>query len=201
MNDTKEFDALRTEELLVHVRGGDHDAWREVYRRYRHFLVLAVNEETGLILEDPDDVLQSAFLLAWKDIEQFAYRGGGSLRAWLRRIVVHKNLEKLRKLRRRKPVQVLSSMDAEWAETVSDDRQKDPADSAAAEEAQRRLFRCMDENLKPIEREILLLRHFEYLTTPQVSEIVELAERTVRDHYKAAMERIARALPSEDSPE
>ncbi len=194
VSDPNEFDALRTDDLLVHVRGGNQDAWREVYRRYRPFLTLAITEETGLILEDPDDVIQSAFLSAWKDIEQFSYRGGGSLRAWLRRIVVHKNLEKLRKLQRRRTTTTQSALETGWDETVVDPQQRDPAESAAAQDSQRRLFQCMDQNLKPIEREILMLRHFEYLSTPQVSEIVELAERTVRDHYKSGMERIARTL-------
>jgi RNA polymerase sigma-70 factor (ECF subfamily) len=192
--DPPQFDALQTEELLIHVRSGDQNAWREVYRRYRTHLATAVRRITGLLPVEADDVLQSAFLAAWKDIEGFSYRGEGSFRAWLEAIVVHKNLSRLRSLERGANRLTPNRLDTGWLEHLGDARENNPAESLLDGDEQRRLFQCMEEHLDDLAREIIVLRHLEGLSTRQVAEVVELEPEQVRRRYRSAMTKIARVL-------
>ena len=198
MTDSNSFDALRTDELLVHVREGDRNAWREVYRRYRPFLSIAANSVTGARHQDVDDVLQSAFLSAWKDIESFSYNGKNSFRAWLRGIVVHRNLNELRKRNRRGTPLDQGRMGTAWISKNRDPSALDPAEELENDEEEQRLLRCMEDHLDELEREIVILRDFEGLPVSQVAEIVELDPRTVRRRYKDAVSKLQRAL---DLPE
>ncbi len=189
-----EFDALKTQALLNLVRDGDQDAWREVYRRYRTLLAIAAKEMTGADVEDPEDVLQSAFLSAWKDIKQFDYKGEGSLRAWLRAIVVHKNLEKLRNLKRARRVLPNNGMATGVLETLADRKNQGVHNEVENAEAQARLFQYMSENLDPIAAEILTLRLLEKFSTAEVADIVEMDPGRVRRIYRRAMKAVAEGL-------
>jgi len=192
---------MQTEMLLDHANGGDHDAWREIYRRYRPFLILCIDDRVGMRLEDPDDVLQSAFLSAWKDIRKFQYQGTGSLRAWLRKIVVNKNLSKLGKLRGLNQAGAQKQLKTGWLESLCDEGGVDPAESTQHQESHRFLIEHMERLLEPIEQEILVLKVLERLTTAQVAEIVEMSESSVKNKYRCAMECLARAMGNEESTE
>ena len=189
-----DFDALQTEDLLVHVKQGDQDAWREVYRRYRVFLFNSARRIAGVGATQAEDVLQSAFLSAWKDIEGFSYRGQGSFRAWLEQIVVHKNSSKLQAQIRRADILRSRTVDSDVLRAFEDPSAKNPADSVLKSEEERRLRECMEEHLDDVAREIIVLRHLEGLSTRQVAEVVELNSEQVRRRYRAAMEKIARIL-------
>ena len=123
-----EFDSLHTDELLTHVRQGDQDAWREVYRRYRPYLALTARGETGLGVGEADDVIQSCFLTVWNRIEEFEYRGKGSFRAWLRRVVISKNGDFERRaarwLRRRRRARNDTRTDSWWLAVSPDPQQR-----------------------------------------------------------------------------
>ncbi|MFT7485145.1 MAG: RNA polymerase sigma-70 factor (ECF subfamily) [Candidatus Paceibacteria bacterium] len=198
MQASTRFNALQTSELLSHIKEGNQDAWREVYRRYKVFLSNAALRASGGSERDSDDVLQSAFLSAWKDLDGFAYRGEGSFRAWLERIVVHKELSKLRKQVRRADILAPRRLDTGLIRGLEDSAGRNPADSVLDQEAQRRLKLCMDEHLDDLAREIIALRHVEGLSTGQIADVVELTGEQVRRRYKAAMECLAGQLGKGD---
>ncbi len=176
------------------VREGDQDAWREVYRRYRTLLIIATREVTGPDTEDPEDVLQSAFLSAWKDIKEFEYQGKGSLRAWLRQIVVNKNREKLRKLKRARRLLPNKGFATGVLETVPDAKGQDGLKQLEKSDETARMFDYMSEHLDPIAAEILTLRLLEKFSTAEVAEIVELDPAMVRKKYRSAMKSVVEGL-------
>jgi RNA polymerase sigma-70 factor, ECF subfamily len=188
------FDALRTEDLLTRVKSGDQDAWREIYRRYRTFLLVAARQMAGTSYEDAEDVVQSGFLRAWSDLEGFTYQGTGSLRAWLRSVVVNRNLSKLRKLNREYSASDDDSARTGLLERAPDPRSQDPLEFVAQQEDEARLIQCMERELEPEEQELLMLRHFERLPMSQIADIMEQSGRTLHRKHAAAMERLQRAL-------
>jgi RNA polymerase sigma factor (sigma-70 family) len=194
LDPSPELDSLRTQDLLGLVRDGDQDAWREVYRRYRALLIIATREITGPDREDPEDVLQSAFLSAWKDIKQFEYRGKGSLRAWLRKIVVNKNREKLRSLKRARRLLPNKGFASGVLETVPDVHGQDGLKQLEKSDDEARLFSYMSEKLDPLEAEILTLRLLEKFSTAEIAEIVELEPDKVRKTYRRAMKAVVEGL-------
>ena len=64
--------------------------------------------------DDVKDILQEAFIKAFQSMDRFSWRGEGSLKAWLTRIVVN---DSLKALRRKKPL----SLSASLAETVEEE--------------------------------------------------------------------------------
>ena len=64
--------------------------------------------------DDVKDILQEAFIKAFQSMDRFSWRGEGSLKAWLTRIVVN---DSLKALRRKKPL----SLSATLAEPVEEE--------------------------------------------------------------------------------
>ena len=87
---------MRPEEsLLYHIRQGDRQAQRELYGRYAG-IAMAVGMRYLANREDARDVLQDSFVKVFTSIGQFNYRGEGSLKAWITRIVANEAVSLLR---------------------------------------------------------------------------------------------------------
>lgn len=91
MSQPKNIDEARLVEL---VQRRDSAAMRELYDRHIRYLT-AVG---GRYVDDDTlrDVLQESFVKIFSSISWFEYRGEGSLRAWMTRIVVNVALSHLR---------------------------------------------------------------------------------------------------------
>lgn len=198
----EEFDSLCTDELLTHVRSGDQDAWREVYRRFRPYLSLAAREHANLGIGEADDVIQSCFLSVWSHIEDFEYRGKGSFRAWLRRVVINKNGDFQRRaarwLRRRNRDQGDTRSDSWWLSVCPDRESRTPQESLAIHDAQERLVEQMSEILTPEEQELIILRYFEELPMARIIEVMEISRGALRHRHRTAIAKMARILEDED---
>lgn len=89
-------DKDRDFELVEHTRKGDSSAMKELYNKYIKYLA-AVCSRYIIREADLKDVLQESFLKIFTQINKFEYRGAGSLRAWMTRIVVNESLNFLKK--------------------------------------------------------------------------------------------------------
>jgi len=85
------------EELIHRCRAGDQEAHFKIYKLYSRAMYNVGYRITGSE-EDAEDVLQEAFISAFKNLA--SYRGDASFGSWIKRIVVNKaiNLLKKRKL-------------------------------------------------------------------------------------------------------
>ena len=86
---------LSERELTQLVRSGDPSGTRVLYERYVGYLTAVCSRYV------PDraavkDILQDAFIAIFSRIGDFEFRGEGSLRAWMTRIVVNGALKSLR---------------------------------------------------------------------------------------------------------
>jgi RNA polymerase sigma-70 factor (ECF subfamily) len=82
-------------ELLSLARSGDPAGVRSFYERYAGYLT-AVCSRYVVDRSDVKDILQEAFVKAFQGLDRFEYRGEGSVRAWITRIVVNDSLKYLR---------------------------------------------------------------------------------------------------------
>lgn len=82
-------------ELAVRLRQGERTALRAVYDAYARYLTAVCSR---YIADDDDvkDILQEAFIRIYDAAASFEYRGSGSFKAWLTRIVVNQALKHLR---------------------------------------------------------------------------------------------------------
>lgn len=84
------------QELLRLVNAGEPAALRMVYSRYIKVLT-AVCSRYLIEEEDVKDVLQESFIKIFTSIGDFRFRGEGSLKAWMIRVVVNESLKFIRK--------------------------------------------------------------------------------------------------------
>lgn len=101
--------SLSEQELVQLAGNGDARGQRELYDRYAGFLTAVASRYLG----DQDavkDVLQDAFIRIFERFDSFRYRGEGSLRAWMSRIVANGALQVLRKGNRLLPAEELPDM-------------------------------------------------------------------------------------------
>ena len=94
--DSKPANSLSEKELVRLVGDGDPRGQRELYVRYAGMMTAVASR----YLSDSDtvkDVLQDAFIRIFEKFDSFRYRGEGSLRAWMSRVVANGALQVLRK--------------------------------------------------------------------------------------------------------
>lgn len=82
-------------QLLDAIRNGERAAMRRLYDRYSDY-AMAVGLRYVPGRDEVRDVLQESFLKIITTIGQFEYRGEGSLKAWVARIVSNKAIDHLR---------------------------------------------------------------------------------------------------------
>lgn len=82
-------------ELLKRIRSGEASGMRLLYDRYIGYLT-AVCSRYVVDSAAVKDILQDAFVKVFSKLDGFEYRGEGSLKAWMSRIVVNDSLKNLR---------------------------------------------------------------------------------------------------------
>lgn len=86
-----------TEQQIVNgVKNGDQKAMREMYDLLAGTAMATAVRYLG-DRDDCRDVLQDCFLKAFTRIDDFSYRGQGSLRAWMNRIVANESINRLKR--------------------------------------------------------------------------------------------------------
>lgn len=80
------------ERLINFIKDGNEQAMRQLYCRYVRYLS-AVCSRYIYNDEDIKDVLQDAFLKIFSSVKSFEYRGDGSLKGWMTKIVLNETLK------------------------------------------------------------------------------------------------------------
>ncbi|MBT2621579.1 MULTISPECIES: RNA polymerase sigma factor [Chryseobacterium] len=70
-------------------------AWKELFGAYSGNLSYVCSRYI-ISKDDVHDVLQNSFIKMFRSINSFEYRGNGSLKAWITRIVVNESLKHIR---------------------------------------------------------------------------------------------------------
>ncbi len=87
-------------ELIGRARRGDRQALGRLFERYRNYLRLLAAAQAGAGLKlaiEPSDLVQEAFLEAFRDFPDFAGRSEEELMAWLRKILVRNLVDQVRR--------------------------------------------------------------------------------------------------------
>lgn len=84
------------DDLIARCKAGDREAYYRIYRLYARSMYNVSFRITGRE-EDAEDALQEAFISAFRNLE--SYRADATFGAWLKRIVVNKSINVLKKRR------------------------------------------------------------------------------------------------------
>lgn len=90
-----DFDQLSEQELLSYIHDGDISAKKYLYNKHSRYLT-GVCARYIIDKEDIRDIIQESFLHIFSAIGAFEFRGAGSLRGWMTRIVVNESLKFLK---------------------------------------------------------------------------------------------------------
>jgi RNA polymerase sigma-70 factor (ECF subfamily) len=183
--------------LLTALRAGHEWAFETMIRLYGGRL-LAVARRFTRNDEDAQDVLQSAYLSAFRALNDF--EGACQLSTWLHRIVVNTALMKLRS-RRRKPEESIDALlpafheDGHHVEQFSE--WSTPADQLMERNETRATVRGCIDQLPENYRMVLTLRDIEELSTQEVAGILAMTPTAVKVRLHRARQALSTLLRKE----
>jgi RNA polymerase sigma-70 factor, ECF subfamily len=186
------------EDFLVNrLRAGDERAFEELVRTFGGRL-LAVARRFVRNESDAQDIVQSAYLSAFKALDQF--EGHCHLATWLHRIVVNTALMKLRS-KRRKPEESIETLlpafqeDGHHVEQFSD--WTTPADQLIERDETRATVRACIDRLPDNYRAVLLLRDIEERSTQDVAQTLSMTPTAVKVRLHRARQALSTLLRKE----
>jgi RNA polymerase sigma-70 factor, ECF subfamily len=196
------------QDLIEQSARGDHAASQRLLakyrRRVRHMVAVRIDSRlAGRI--DPSDVVQDAFIEAFKRLPKYLQAKPMPFYPWLRQIAWeqlvalhrhHLDVEK-RSVRRETPQgMVLSDASAiQLAERVAG-AESSPTGHAIRKERCQRVRRAL-EQLRPRDREVLILRFLEQLSIKEIASVLRTSDAGVQMRQARALERL-RGLLDED---
>lgn len=168
--------------LVERARGGDRRAFELLVERHRN-RVWAVALRMTRDPDDAEDVLQDAFVSAWRALPRFDGRARFS--TWLFRIVVNAAHDALA---RRRPT---TPLDDPEAPELTEPR--DPYRQSAEREALERAIAALGDEY----RMALLLCDVAGLGAAEAAELLDVPAGTVKSRVFRGREQVARALAAE----
>ena len=194
------------QEFLERLNKNPEGVLADEYDRYRDRLWRIVNfrlDQRLLGRVDADDILQEAYLDAATRIEHYLNDPATTFFIWLRTIVgqtlidVHRrHLGAQKRDVRREVKQKRRVFSASTSFQIADVLLGDltsPSQAALKEELARQLHEAL-ESMNEIDREILVLRHFEELSNLEASEVLEIEPKTASMRYFRALTRLRSIL-------
>ncbi len=193
-----EFDAVSAAD--------DQATWGELLRQQEvrlHRLVAFRLDARLRGRVDPADVVQDVFFEACQHRQAFVSTDDSSLYLWLRGIAANKLLE-LHRVHLGTQMRNAGREVSLYQRQLADDTASALAaqivgygtrasEAAMRDESKCRLQEALDQ-LDPIDREVLALRHFEQLTSRETAKVLGIEERAASKRYLRALERLRRIL-------
>ena len=197
------FEDPETEDLLDRVRRGDESARGQLLARYRDRLrrMVAVRMDDRLSRRvDPSDVVQEAMAVALDRLPEYVRDRPISFYPWLRRIAWNRLVDLYRahvmtdrrSVRREEPIGISDASAMQLAERLMA-RDSGPVKRVLREEMRARMRSTLAE-LRSEDREILLLRHLEELSSAECAAILEISESAARQRHVRAVRRLREVL-------
>jgi|LFRM01.1.fsa_nt_gb RNA polymerase sigma-70 factor (ECF subfamily) len=171
-------------ELLQRVRKGESSAMKEIYHHHIPYLT-AVGARYIIAEADLKDVLQESFIKIFTSIDKFEYRGVGSLKAWMSRIVVNESLKLLKSKERFDFVQ------NEWELPEVENEENSPSD---LDDIPAKAIQEMIRELPTGYRTVFNLYVFENKSHKEIASILNIKENTSASQYHKAKNRLAEEI-------
>jgi RNA polymerase sigma-70 factor (ECF subfamily) len=191
-------------DLLARVRRGDQQALAELFARHRDRLRRMVQLRLDHRLAgrvSPSDVLQEAYIDALKRIDHYFEKPDQPFFGWLRLVVgqrladVHREHLALKRdvgqevaIHRGGPAADSACLAACLLGTGTS-----PSNAAARNESFSRLEEALNQ-MDPLDREVLALRHFEELSNSETAELLGIQPAAASKRYVRALARLKQIL-------
>lgn len=162
---------------------------RLLYCTYAPYLLGVIHRYVN-VYDDSKDLLQDSFLVVFDKIGMFKYRGEGSLKAWLTRVVINESLMFLRKS---KKTNFFSFDDAVARELDLEDDPVSPDESLVDRFSYEDLMSLIDK-LPPGYRTILLMYVVDGYSHKEIAEKLGINERSSSSQLSRAKKFLAKEI-------
>lgn len=178
-----EYRSYSDQELAIHLRDGNEDAFAEIYSRYFGLLYTFIHRK----LKDEDDakdILQELFTTIWE--KRASFNLSNSLSSYLYAAVRNRMLDRIGK----------KDVENRYIESLQEYVNAGHASSDhLIRERQLASFIEKEIDALPAKmREVFLLSRREHLTYKEIAEKLNLSEQTVRSHVKHALRTLRTRL-------
>jgi RNA polymerase sigma-70 factor (ECF subfamily) len=197
-----------TATLLYQADAGNTEAVDELFRRHRHRLHRMVQLRLSPVLRsrvDASDVIQEAFIEAWRRLDDYLKAPKVPFFLWLRFLTRQKLFaihNRHAGVKARDPRREVSLYEGTVPEASTEalafglmGQLPSPSEAVDRAELQLRLQEGLDA-LEPEEREIIALRHFEQLTSAEAARELKISEAAAAKRYLRALRRLKGLLLS-----
>lgn len=170
------------DELVERCKLGDSTSYETLYRQYAKAMYntsLRIVNNTA----DAEDVLQEAFLDAFRSLNDFHYRS--TFGAWLKKIVINKSINVLRKRKMN-----LVELDQTNAYALTEDDRLDEQELQYKVEQVKKAIQKLADGY----RTVLSLYLLEGYDQEEISEILGITHNTVRTQYIRAKQKLLQIL-------
>lgn len=171
--------------LVARALRGEQEAFNDIVHRYSSLMLRTAN----MIVGDRDiaeDVVQDALIQVWHHLPEL--REVRALRSWLMRIVVNQCISFKRRVARSTAFirQTLADRETDILAQVADDHKG-------------RLERDWDlaeaiKNLPVKQRTVIVLHYYNGMTLPEMTQVLQTSENTLKKRIQAALANLRRAL-------
>jgi len=195
-----------TDQLLRRASQGNRRDWGALLERHRQRLRRMIALRLDQRLQgriDASDVIQEAYLEASARREEYLQNPTMPFYLWLRFLTGQKLVELHRhhlgaQMRDagREVALYRGSLPATSSAALAAQllgRDTRPSEAAVRAERKIRLQEALN-TLDPMDREVLALRHFEQLTTPEVAQVLGIKEAAAGKRYLRALKRLKEIL-------
>jgi RNA polymerase sigma-70 factor (ECF subfamily) len=191
--------------LLRRAATGDHLAQAELLARYRARLRRMIEMRLDRRLAaraDPSDIVQETMKTAIVRLPEYFADPRISFYPWLRRIAADRLADAYRIHMAAERRSVLK--EHPWMPNLNDESVAElarsivtsslsPEELVQAAETQQRAIAALTQ-LKPLDREILVLRYLEQLGVREIADVLEISETAVTTRHLRALQRLRRLM-------
>lgn len=201
MTETEQLEGLIRRAAL-----GNERATAELFGAFHERLLRTIRLRLDRRLRgrvDAEDILQEVYLDASRRLGEYLDNGGGSFYLWLRGLAGIKLVDAMRHhlgtrkrdagmevtlYRRAMPEATSVSLAAQLLGRLTS-----PSLAAIRAETQLKVQEVLND-LDPVDREVLVLRHFEHLTNAETAELLGVKKSAASKRYVLAIRRLKLAL-------
>ena len=179
---------LTEQDLLKAARRGDHNAFKEIIKKYEHRVARTVISMLGNCAE-AEDIGQETFIRFYKSLDRF--RGDSSVGTYLTRIAINLSLNELKRRGRR---------DKFFYSKPGSRKDKDILDRLPAKNPgnhRQEIEEIVQQGirrLKPQYRAVIVLRLIRGYSTIETAEILNLPKGTVLSRLSRAQKKLREIL-------
>jgi len=191
---TPDEESLKSELVLIErILSGERELFMELVRPYQK-LVYSMAITVLKSEQEAEDVSQEALFKAFKNLSQF--RGECKFSTWIIQITLNEARHLIRKQQRSRTDSIDCGMETEEGDYIPIDLadwREIPSEALERKELRTALQRAISD-LKPIYRDVLVLRDIEHLSVAETAQMLSISEASVKTRLLRARLQMRDAL-------